>query len=87
MITGKMKSNLNKGKNNMRYEQKAELQDSNKARMYEEKKMEKKEMKEYKEGLEVMTTNELVNIIIEQDKRLTSYEEKERHDYKQGKGE
>jgi len=33
-----MKSNLNKGKNNMRYEQKAELQDSNKARMYEEKK-------------------------------------------------
>jgi len=27
-----------KGKNNMRYEQKAELQDSNKARMYEEKK-------------------------------------------------
>jgi hypothetical protein len=33
-----MKSNLNKGKNNMRYEQKADLQDSNKARMYEEKK-------------------------------------------------
>ena len=71
----------------MRYEQKAELQDSNKARMYEENKMTKKEMKEYKEGLEVMTTNELVNIIIEQDKRLTSYEEKERHNYKQGKGE
>ena len=71
----------------MRYEQKAELQDGNKARMYEEKKMEKKEMKEYKEGLEVMTTNELVNIIIDQDKRLASYEEKERHDYKQGKVE
>ena len=33
-----MKSNLTKGKNNMRYEQKAELQDSNKARMYEAKK-------------------------------------------------
>jgi len=33
-----MKSNLNKGKNNMRYEQKAELQDSNKARIYEENK-------------------------------------------------
>ena len=49
--------------------------------------MTKKEMKEYKEGLEVMTTNELVNIIIDQDKRLTSYEEKERHDYKQGKAE
>ena len=49
--------------------------------------MTKKEMKEYKEGLEVMTTNELVNIIIDQDKRLASYEEKERHDYKQGKAE
>tara|TARA_R100001591_G_scaffold9433_1_gene16044 strand:+ start:770 stop:919 length:150 start_codon:yes stop_codon:yes gene_type:complete len=49
--------------------------------------MTKKEMKEYKKGLEVMTTDELVNIIIEQDKRLISYEEKERHDYKQGKGE
>ena len=33
-----MKLNLNKGNNKMRYEQKAELQDSNKARMYEEKK-------------------------------------------------
>ena len=33
-----MKSNLTKGKNNMRYEQKTALQDSNKARMYEEKK-------------------------------------------------
>jgi len=31
-----MKSNLNKGKNNMRYEQKAELQDSNKARIFEQ---------------------------------------------------
>ena len=49
--------------------------------------MTKKEMKEYKEGLEVMTTNELVNIIIDQDKRLASYEAKERHDYKQGKAE
>ena len=29
----------------MRYEEKAELQDSNKARMYEEKKMEKKEIR------------------------------------------
>jgi len=29
----------------MRYEQKAELQDSNKARIYEEKKMEKKEIR------------------------------------------
>jgi len=45
-----MKSNLNKGKNNMRYEQKAELQDSNKARMYEEKKKKQKGeiMKTYK---------------------------------------
>ena len=37
-----MKSNLNKGKNNMRYEQKAALQDGNKARMYEEKKKQDK---------------------------------------------
>ena len=49
--------------------------------------MKNKSMKEYKEGLEVMTTNELVNIIIDQDKRLASYEAKERHDYKQGKAE
>jgi len=33
-----MKLNLTKGKNKMRYEQKAALQDGNKARMYEEKK-------------------------------------------------
>jgi hypothetical protein len=49
--------------------------------------MTKKEIKEYKEGLEVMTTDELVNIIIEQDKRLALYEEKERNDHKQGKAE
>ena len=42
-----MKSNLNKGNNKMRYEQKAELQDSNKARMYEEKKKQDK-LKKYK---------------------------------------
>tara|TARA_A100000172_G_C2948619_1_gene78272 strand:- start:11 stop:160 length:150 start_codon:yes stop_codon:yes gene_type:complete len=48
--------------------------------------MNKKEKQEYKEGLEVMTTNELVNIIIDQDKRLTIYEEKERDNIKQGKG-
>ena len=49
MITGKMKSNLTKGKNNMRYEEKAALQDSNKARMYEEKKKKLNIiMKEYK---------------------------------------
>jgi len=44
-----MKSNLTKGKNNMRYEEKAALQDSNKARMYEEKKKKLNIiMKEYK---------------------------------------
>jgi hypothetical protein len=37
-----MKLNLNKGNNKMRYEQKAALQDSNKARMYEEKKQKNK---------------------------------------------
>ena len=36
--TIKMKSNLTKGKNNMRYEEKAALQDGNKARIYAAKK-------------------------------------------------
>tara|TARA_R100000329_G_scaffold142849_1_gene126524 strand:- start:479 stop:628 length:150 start_codon:yes stop_codon:yes gene_type:complete len=49
--------------------------------------MTKEEMKEYREGLEVMRTDELVDIIIEQDKRLALYEEKERNDHKQGKAE
>ena len=49
--------------------------------------MTKKEMKEYREGLEVMRTDELVGIIIEQDKRLALYEEKERNNHKQGKAE
>lgn len=49
--------------------------------------MTKEEMKEYREGLEVMRTDELVDIIIEQDKKLAFYEEKERNDHKQGKAE
>ena len=49
--------------------------------------MSEEEMKQYRYGLEVMTTNELVNIIIEQDKRLALYEEKERENIKKGKGE
>lgn len=52
-----MKSNLNKGKNNMRYEQKAELQDSNKARMYEEKKKQDK----LKQILAICETNKKVD--------------------------
>tara|TARA_R110002012_G_scaffold55522_1_gene141744 strand:+ start:495 stop:650 length:156 start_codon:yes stop_codon:yes gene_type:complete len=47
--------------------------------------MNKKEKQEYKEALEVMKTNELVNIIIDQDERLSIYEEKERDNIKQGK--
>ena len=39
--------------------------------------MNKKQKQEYKELLEVMTTDELVNIIIDQDKRLAIYENKE----------
>jgi hypothetical protein len=39
--------------------------------------MNKKEKQEYKEGLEVMTTNELVDIIIDQDEKLAIYEKKE----------
>ena len=49
-------------------------------------------MKEYREGLEVMRTDELVDIIIEQDKRLALYKKKiqlhlrrKRNDHKQGK--
>ena len=49
--------------------------------------MSEEEIKEYRYGLEVMTTNELVNIIINQDKRLALYEKKERENIKQGKGE
>jgi hypothetical protein len=48
-------------------------------------KMTKEEMQEYREGLEAMTTDELIDIIIDQDQRLTIYEEKERKDLKQGK--
>ena len=49
--------------------------------------MSEEEMKQYRYGLEVMTTDELVNIIIQQDQRLALYEEKERENIKQGKGE
>jgi hypothetical protein len=62
--------------------------------------MNRKEKQQYKQGLSVMTTNELVEIIIDkdiirslveiiidQDERLTIYEEKERYNTKQGKGE
>jgi|TARA_R100000084_G_scaffold28814_1_gene10455 hypothetical protein len=49
--------------------------------------MTKEEMKEYRESLEIMRTDELVDIIIEQDKRLALYEEKERNDHKQGKAQ
>ena len=46
-----------KGENNMRYEQKAELQDSNKARMYEEKKKQDK----LKQILAICETNKKVD--------------------------
>ena len=42
-------------------------------------------MQEYREGLEVMSTDELIDIIIDQDERLTLYEKKERENLKQGK--
>ena len=48
-------------------------------------KMTKEEMQEYREGLKAMTTDELIDIIIDQDQRLTIYENKERKDLKQGK--
>ena len=47
--------------------------------------MTKEEMQEYREGLEAMTTDELIDIIIDQDQRLTIYENKERENWKQGK--
>jgi len=49
--------------------------------------MNKKEKQEYREGLKVMKTDDLVDIIIDQDKRLAIYEKKERENIKQGKGE
>tara|TARA_R100001480_G_scaffold3112_3_gene8381 strand:- start:1853 stop:2023 length:171 start_codon:yes stop_codon:yes gene_type:complete len=56
--------------------------------------MNKKEIEQLKNNLEVMTTDELVNIIIEQDQKislfetdLSKYEEKERNNHKQGKAE
>tara|TARA_R100000455_G_C6143666_1_gene35761 strand:+ start:175 stop:330 length:156 start_codon:yes stop_codon:yes gene_type:complete len=45
----------------------------------------KKEDKQYRESLELMKTNDLVDIIIDQEKRLLMYEEKERENTKQGK--
>ena len=50
-----MKSNLNKGNNNMRYEQKAALQDSNKARIYAAKKKQDK-LKKYDVNITFLTT-------------------------------
>ena len=47
----------------------------------------KKEKQQYKQSFSVMTTDELMDIIIDQDKRLTIYEEKDRNNIKQGKGE
>ena len=49
--------------------------------------MTKKEKEKLIEGLEVMKTNELIDIIIDQDERLAIYEERERENIKQGKGE
>jgi len=39
--------------------------------------MNKKEKQEYREGLKVMKTDDLVDIIIDQDERLAIYEKKE----------
>jgi len=69
-----MKSNLIKGKNNMRYEQKAELQDSNKARMYEEKEKQQsvrlkkfdQELKEqFEEQANSMSKQKLIDFYVE----------------------
>ena len=49
--------------------------------------MTNKEKEKLIEGLEVMKTNELIDIIIDQDERLAINEERERENIKQGKGE
>jgi len=49
--------------------------------------MTNKEKEKLIENLEVMKTNELIDIIIDQDERLAIYEERERENIKQGKGE
>ena len=69
-----MKSNLTKGKNNMRYEQKAELQDSNKQKMYEEKEKQQsvrlkkfdQELKEqFEEQANSMSKQKLIDFYVE----------------------
>ena len=47
--------------------------------------MTKEEMQEYREGLEAMTTDELIDIIIDQDQTLEKFYKKERENWKQGK--
>ena len=49
--------------------------------------MNKKQKQKLIEDLEVMKTNELIDIIIDQEERLEIYEEKERENIKQGKAE
>ena len=49
--------------------------------------MTNKEKEKLIEDLEVMKTNELIDIIIDQEERLEIYEEKERENIKQGKAE
>ena len=49
--------------------------------------MTNKEKEKLIEDLEVMKTNELIDIIIDQEERLEIYEEKERENIKQGKSE
>jgi len=69
-----MKLNLTKGKNNMRYEQKAELQDSNKQKMYEEKEKQQsvrlkkfdQELKEqFEEQANSMSKQKLIDFYVE----------------------
>jgi hypothetical protein len=47
--------------------------------------MTKKEIQECRESLELMRTDELVDIIIEQSQKLTLYEEKEMQQYRNDK--
>ena len=45
----------------------------------------KREDKQYRKSLELKKTNDLIDIIIDQEERLSMYEEKERENTKQGK--
>ena len=69
----------------MRYEQKADLQDSNKARMYEEKKKKQKggQMSSYMIDLSKYNLDELIEIKQKVEDEISSYYARRRRKYEE----